>query len=148
LAAALAEKGNREQSKILEDLRRREAQRVTAKKLRYLRGKLRMGSTTVVTITNANGEKVELTDKRDIEAAILASNQSKFSQSFHTLFYQSPLRESFGFKGLSTSAQSVLAGVYDPPDELSSYIVDMFFQWENPEGIRSLEPINMSLSVE
>jgi len=119
-----------------------------AKKLRYLRGKLRTGSTTVVTTTNANGEKVELTNKQDIEAAILASNQRKFSQSVHTPFYQPPLRDSFGFKGLSTAAQSVLAGVYDPPNELSSYIVDMLSQWEKPEQIRSLEPINISFSIE
>jgi hypothetical protein len=148
LAAALAEKGNKEQSKILEDLRRREAQRSTAKKLRFLRGKLHSGSTTVVSVTNAQGEKIEITNKQEVEAAILASNKSKFSQSFHTPVYQSPLQESFGFKGLTTSAQSVLAGVYEHPEELSSYIVDMLSQWEKPEAIRSLEPVNMSLSLE
>jgi hypothetical protein len=148
LAAALAEKGSKVQSKILEDLRRREAQRSTAKKLRFIRGKLRSGSTAVVSVTNAQGEKIEISNKLEVETAILASNKSKFSQSFHTPFYHTPLRESFGFKGLTTSAQSVLAGVYEYPEALSSYIVDMLSQWEKPEAIRSLEPVNMSLTLD
>jgi hypothetical protein len=51
LASALAEKGNSEKDKILKALRHREQQRSTAKKIKYLRGKIRTGSTTIVTTT-------------------------------------------------------------------------------------------------
>jgi len=131
LALALAEKGNLTQSKMLADLRRREAQRTTARKLKYLRGKLRTGSTTIVTVTNDDGKTREITDKAEMERAILHSNNKKFSQSTHTPFYQSPLREAFGFKGLSTASQAVLAGVYDPPDKLNAYILDVLEEWKN-----------------
>jgi hypothetical protein len=34
------------------------------------------------------------------------------------------LHKAFGFKGFSKASQAVLAGVYDPPDNLNVYILD------------------------
>ena len=102
----------------------------------------------MVTVVNELGERIEITDKIEMENAILASNMSKFSQSFHTPCYQSPLKESLGFKGLSTGSQAILAGAYKPSDNLNSYIVDMLQQWEKPQSVRELEPIDMSLTLE
>jgi hypothetical protein len=87
LALALAEKGNSEKEKILKALRHREQQRSTAKTIKHLRGKIRTGSTTIVTTTNANGNKIDITNKTEMEQAILNSNKEKFSQSAHTPFY-------------------------------------------------------------
>lgn len=64
LAKAIAEKDNSTQVKALKDLRRREAQRASAKKIRFIQGKLRTGSTTMVTIIDSQGQCRELSDKK------------------------------------------------------------------------------------
>jgi len=96
LAEAIAASGNTSQEKALKALREREAQRNKARKIRYLRGKIHSGSTTMVTTQDEQGNKVELTNQKDMEKAILESNHKKFLQSAHTPFHQSPLKEEFG----------------------------------------------------
>jgi hypothetical protein len=125
LASALAEKGNSEKDKILKALRHREQQRSTAKKIKYLRGKIRTGSTTIVTTTNANGNKNDITNKTEMEQAILNSNKEKFSQSAHTPFYLSPLKDEFGFKGLTAAAQATLTGLYEPNHDINGRILEV-----------------------
>jgi len=102
----------------------------------------------MVTIQNPDGSRKDVTDRLEIEQAILRNNYDKFSQSFHTPFYCSPLEEVFGFQGLSTAAQAVLAGVYDTDLPLDQFIWDVLAQWEKLEAIRRLEPIRMDLSLE
>ena len=53
LALAMAEQGQTDKEKILKALREREQQRSTARKIKYLRGKVRTGSTTMVTTIDA-----------------------------------------------------------------------------------------------
>jgi uncharacterized membrane protein YheB (UPF0754 family) len=108
-AEALALEENTKQQKILQQLQERETQRSVAKK-RYLRGKGSLGSTTLVTEENLNGSITEHTTKPSIEQAILQSNQSKFKQSHHRLFYKFPLVKDFQFKGTTMAANVVLAG--------------------------------------
>jgi len=73
LAEALAQKGDSTKEKMLKALREREAQRDTARKIRYLQGKLRTGSTTMVTTVDNDGNRIDITDKAEIEKAILDS---------------------------------------------------------------------------
>jgi hypothetical protein len=113
-AEALAEQGNTNKEKMIQVIQHREKQRDTARKIKFLRGKINTGSTTMVTIQTAEGVRKDLTEKRDIEEAIMKNNQDKYRQSFHTPFLRSPLREDFGFKGLTTAAQAVLGGMYEP----------------------------------
>jgi hypothetical protein len=61
--AVIASTGNQEKEKILKQLRIRESQRATARKLRYLRGKLNRNSTTVITIKNKDGTTSEINNK-------------------------------------------------------------------------------------
>jgi len=77
LAEAIAEKGDKEKQRILKDLCQREQQQTTAKKLRFIRGKLRSGSTTMVTIQNPDGSRKDVTDRLEIEQAILRNNYDK-----------------------------------------------------------------------
>lgn len=128
---ALSIQGNITQEKFLTALRQRENQRTTASRIRALRDKLRNGSNTIVTVTEEAGYKVDLTDRKSIEKAILHNNTEKFSQSFHTVLYNSPLKEKFGFKGLTTASQSVLAGSYDDTN-LDPYIKEILHQWQMP----------------
>lgn len=93
LATALADQGNVDKEKMLKALREREQQRSTARKIRFLQGKIRSGSTTIVSTTDSLGKRQDITEKTAIERAILESNKQKFSQSAHTPFYQPPLRD-------------------------------------------------------
>ncbi len=94
---ALAAEGNTTKEKMITVIRHREKQRATARKIRFLRGKLSNGSTTMVTIQTEQGDSIDLTGKHEIGEAIMANNQAKYQQAFHTPFMISPLREEFGF---------------------------------------------------
>jgi sRNA-binding protein len=87
LAEAIAERGNTTHAQVLKSLREWEKQRTTAKKIRYLQGKLRAGSTTMVATVDQEGNKTDLTKQQDIEQAILDNNLSKFLQSSKSPFY-------------------------------------------------------------
>jgi uncharacterized protein YnzC (UPF0291/DUF896 family) len=56
---------------ILKALRARESQRQEARYLQYIRGKLRTGSTTMVTLIDPNGNRIDLTDHLEMEQTIL-----------------------------------------------------------------------------
>jgi hypothetical protein len=147
LAKAIAATGNSTQENTLKALRERESQHRTARKLRYLRGKLRSGSTTMVTTVDAEGNRIDITSQQDMEKAILDNNHKKFSQSAHTPFYLSPLKEEFGFKGLMPSAQASLAGIYESTYDIDGRILDVIAQWQMPDKVQELGPLKMFLSV-
>jgi len=104
--------------KNLLQLGERETQQSVARKIRYLRGKGSLGSTSLVTEENSNGSITEHTSKASIERAILQNNLSKFKQSHHRPFYKHPLVRDFQFKGTTMAASAVLAGSYDPPQDI------------------------------
>jgi hypothetical protein len=97
---------------MIQILRHREKQMSTAKKIRYLRGKIFTASTTMVTIQNPAGECIDLTEKDDIELAIMMNNMEKYEQSFHLPFLQPPLIDEFRFKGLTPASVAVRQGIY------------------------------------
>jgi hypothetical protein len=90
LAEALAEVQNINKSNMLRQLRKREHQRAVARKIRYLQGKAAKVSTTVVTIESPEGGCKDITDKSEIEEAIMKSNEAKFRQSHHRPFFSRP----------------------------------------------------------
>jgi hypothetical protein len=102
----------------------------------------------MVMVTGPNGEKADITDQQEIERAILDSNKQKFCQSAHTPFYLHPLKDEFGFKGLTSAAQATLAGVYDSNHEIDFRILDLIAQWQIPQAVRDLGPLKMELSLE
>ena len=83
-----------------------------------------------------------------METAILNNNKAKFSQSANSPFYLSPLREEFGFKGLSSAAQASLAGLYESNHDIDGRILDVIAQWQMPQAVRDLGPLKMELSLE
>ncbi len=56
-----------DKAKILQALRERETQRMTARKIRFSRGKINTGSTTLVSVENNDGTISDLTNKSDIK---------------------------------------------------------------------------------
>ncbi len=145
---ALALTGNSTKEKILKTIKHREKQKSTARKIKMLRGKLKSGSTTIVSIQQEDGSYKDLTGKLEIEQAIMDNNMEKYQQSFHTPFMQDPLRTDFSFKGLTTSSLAVLGGVYTPRDDLDDYTKSMIKELEMPDKVRALGPNNMAMDVE
>ncbi len=78
LAEAMAEQHSQKE-KIIRQLLHREEQRKVARKIRFLRGKFSKNSTTLVTTETPTGELQEITDKREMERAIMKNNEQKFS---------------------------------------------------------------------
>jgi hypothetical protein len=148
LAEALAEHGDTKKEKMLKILRERESQRCTARKIRFLRGKLRTGSTTVVTVFTQSGTPKDLTEKEDIEQAIIRNNQEKYQQSFPLPFLQPTLAAEFGFKGLSPAAQAVLLGMYLPPSKMEEHILDYLSELSIPEAVQQLGPQSFEIPTE
>lgn len=111
-----------------------EAQRSSARKIRLLCGEVNNGSTTIVTIQDDKGNWVDLTNKLAIEEAIVLNNKAKFQQSFHTTFMQPPLCRIFGFKALTATSRSVLAGVYDPLSDIDDHVKTLLEDLYTPEA--------------
>jgi hypothetical protein len=142
---ALSKAGNLKKENILQQLHQLKAQRATAAKNRWLQGKIHSGGTTLVTIQNESGEWVDLTDKREIEAAILKNNTAKFQQSFHMPFMRPPISTEFGFKGLTWSSQAVLPHVYIPHPDLNTHVVDLLDALHTPASIKALGKVQFNL---
>jgi hypothetical protein len=147
LAEALAQKGETSKEKMLKALREREAQCLSARKIRFLQGKLKPSSITMVSTTDKEGNKRDITDQLELEKAILENNKLKFSQSSHTPFYQPPLKDEFGFKGLTSTAQAALAGLYKS-DSLDEKMLEVIAQWQIPQAVLELGPLKMELSLD
>jgi hypothetical protein len=131
----MAEEKNEPQAAILKALHERESQRSTARKIRYLRGKMSKSSTMMVMIKLVDGTKTDLTDKWDIKGANMQSNASNSPNLFSLHFYQPPFKQQFGFKGLATAAQAVLAGVYKTYHPLEHHIIKVLDHLETPDGV-------------
>ena len=67
LASSLAAAGNSTKENIIKQLRLREKQRSTARKIKYLRGRLIRNSTTMVSIRTQDGTTVDIVDKKEME---------------------------------------------------------------------------------
>jgi len=148
LAEAMANQGNVMKEKVLQALREREKQRNSARKIRHLRGKICTGSTTMVSTIDSEGNKIEITNQQEIEQAILDNNRKKFLQSTNIPFYLSPLKEDFGFIGLTLSAQAALAGLYESNHNLDERVLEVIAQWKMPQKVRDLGPLKMKLTNE
>jgi hypothetical protein len=78
----------------------------------------------------------------------MANNQEKYQQSFHTPFMQHPLRQDFGFKGLTTAAQAVLEGVYIPRENLDDYTSSLITELHMPDAVTAIGTTTMTIDLE
>jgi len=65
----------------LRNMNRIEAIITLFRNIQYMEGKMRAGASAQLTITNADGSLSELTDKEDVEKAIIQSNKQKYHQT-------------------------------------------------------------------
>jgi 3-hydroxyacyl-CoA dehydrogenase len=98
----MAESGNQKRESIIKQLRLREQQRSTAKKINFLRGKLQRNSTTMVTVKSQDGGSEDITDKRSMEKAIIASNKKNSKR--HSLL-PSTTTHIINYSGIKVSLQ-------------------------------------------
>jgi hypothetical protein len=121
LAEAQAEAGNLSKKRVYRNLIHREKQRQMAKCIKFLQGKTLAGSTNMVQVRGENSTWKDVNDKREMEEAIMASTQRKYSASFHTLFMQPPLVGTFGYVGLGRAADEVLDGHFAIPEGVDEH---------------------------
>ena len=90
------------------------------KKLRVITKKLSNLGTLYVTVKDSNGEKKEISNRKEMEKAITEENRAKYHQSEETCpFLQPPLDEQFGITGQGPSTTAVLQGHYKPTNQIS-----------------------------
>jgi hypothetical protein len=61
-------------------------------------------------------EWVDITEKEEMENALLKELHQRFNQAKNTPFCESPLLEAVGALGISGEAQDILDGTYQPPE--------------------------------
>jgi hypothetical protein len=101
----------------------------------------------MVSVPLTDGTITDITDKKEMEKAIIKSNKSKFQQSFQTPFYNYPYNKIFGYLGLTTFSQKVLDGTYVPPMDSSTHMTDFLTRLATPEVIKN-NPNTMEMTVE
>ncbi len=113
-----------------------------------MQGKVFTGSTTMVTIQDESGKWVDITNKEDIESAIMKNNKEQYEQSFHLLFLQPPLVEEFGFKGLTPASFAVQKGIYLSEDDQNPHISHFFKIFAMPDQIQNLGVQSFEIPLE
>jgi len=147
LATSLAEANKWQQSKVIKQLQERESQRSNARQIRYLQGKIKSGSTTMVTLQMDDGTTVDLTSKDEVEKAIIKNNTEKFQQAQNNPFYKFPLSYELSYKGTTSSTASVLAGVFESNHETDPTVTELLEHLKMPEEIYKLGKQNMDMSL-
>jgi hypothetical protein len=148
LAEAWAEKQNRPKEKVYRNLLRVEQQRSTAKRIKYIRGKLKCGSTLMVQVKDTEGNWQDITEKEAIEAAIMEGTKTKYTTSFNTPFMQPPLSLDFGYLSQGTAAEAVLDGSYITPEGIDKYTKSFIEHLQRPQRMLGTADFPMLLPIE
>ena len=116
LAEAQAEAQNIPKKTALQNIQHREAQRSSARTVKYVLMKLNGGGTSMVVIIR-NGETVEITTKEELEQALLHENEWKYHQTegFSQLL-SGPLLDDIGLLGEGPHVKNILNGSYVVPE--------------------------------
>jgi len=93
-----------------------EAQRASAWNTKFMLGTTRNGSSMQVTVTNPDGSKADLTEREDVESAVMRENELKYHQTeggSHLL--DGVFQNDFGSFGEGPAIDEVLQGTYIIP---------------------------------
>ena len=100
----------------LRNMNRVEEIRTLFRNIRYMEGKIRAGASAQITVTNADGSFSELTDKDEVEAAIIKSNERKYHQTEGGSQLLEPFfTQDIGTCGDGPKVNEILNGTYLPP---------------------------------
>jgi hypothetical protein len=148
LAEVLVDDQNAPKSRIVKQIKEMETQRSVAQKIWYIRGKTREGRTTLVTVEQPGGGTRDFVKQADIEREILRNNEEKFQQSHHRPFYKHPLKDHFGFKGLTQHSKRVLSGVYELEATIPVDEANLLAALYRLDGIMALSSKQMQIKIE
>ena len=111
LVEAIANRDNIPKESALKRMKETEKMRAKSRRLRYLRRRAK-GDEVVKIFTSHSGTKVEVTEKADMERAIMQENSSRFSQNWETPFLSEPLLSEIGLTGTSKAATEIIDSNY------------------------------------
>lgn len=120
-ARDIAQTNNLEEDNVYNQLITREAQRSTARKIKYVLHRTNGGGVTKVSLRNDSGHWEETTVKEDIETGCAQENASKYRQTENTPCMQGQLVQDLGYLGNTPSSQEILDGLYQPPPDIGPY---------------------------
>jgi hypothetical protein len=115
LATAWAAEGKTSVASELRNIKLREAQRRDARLIKSVNGDSTRTGLYILRI-NDGQDWIEVTEKEDMEKALLRESQQRFNQAKETPFCTNPLLEAVGPVGISDVAQQILNGTFTPPE--------------------------------
>jgi len=97
-----------------------EAQRTSAWNIKFMLGTTRNGSPTQVTVTNPDSSKSDLTERADVESAVMRENERKYHQTEGgSQLLDGVFQNDFGSFGEGPAIEAVLQGTYRIPPRAS-----------------------------
>ena len=119
----------------LRNMNRIEEIRTLFRNIRYMEGKIRAGASAQITVTNADGTFSELTDKEEVETAIIQSNEHKYHQTEGGLQLLEPfLTQNIGTFGDGPKVNEILDGSYTPPPSLTDATIAFLEACKRPDN--------------
>jgi hypothetical protein len=115
LATARAAEGKVSVASEIKNIKLREAQRRDARLIKSMKGDLSRTGLSLLRINNSQ-DWIEVTEKKDMEMALLRELQHRFNQAKETPFSTNPLLEAVGPLGTSDGATQILNGTFTPPE--------------------------------
>ena len=119
LAQARAKEGNHKVATIIKTQRIQEAQRRTARRIKWtFKSNARCGTTMIQ--VKRNGRVHDVTDQKEMESLIIKENQKKYHQTEeHCPLLKGQLLEDIGILGEGTAVDKILSGTYTCPEGTS-----------------------------
>ena len=121
----------------LRRLQRIHQQRTLGRKVKHTRNKLYCPPTTQVFITKHNQRRM-VTSKDEIEHVCINENDARFNQSSDTPLMQAPMSDLLGYLANTNTADQILQGTFQPPENVDSYTKEVLQELQMPKKIRDL----------
>jgi hypothetical protein len=120
-ASDLAQANDLEEENVYTQLIAREAQRNTARKIKFVLNRNNPGGVTKVSLRNERGQWEETTSKEAIEKGCAQENELKYRQTENTPCMSGQLVHDLGYLGNTSASQDILDGVYNPNHDINTY---------------------------
>ena len=124
LCEARAKENNTDGESELRQRIQAERSRKEARLIAKVNGKIRSGAVTTVWAPDGQGGRAEMTNRSEMEQALLDESQRRFTQASDTPFMKDPLFSLVGKLGITAASKEILEGTFQCPED-----VDQVTQW-------------------
>lgn len=146
LAADLATEGKTSAAQHLINLTQREDTRQINRRVKYIHNKGGTGSTTFVTVKGRGGEVNEITERKELEKAIITENLVKYHQTEnHCPLLQDAIIQKIGRLGENGGARAILDGDLSAFEDIASNDTLEFLSLMKRPAVQSNAPVYPSL---